>query len=167
MGLLDSGGKGNSRARTTSSSTTNNETTNFVDNSVHTSDFGAVQAGTDVATRALEENSEVARASIGAGRDLAGSAFDTARDINDDSLKLLGGLVDKSIDASKTYARDSAEGFKGALTTALGGYEKLAVQNSASSDDRVTKVAGLALLAVAAVLILPALFKGGGRAVVA
>src|SRR5689334_13612899 len=77
-----SGGKGNSRANTESSSTTVNETTNNVDNSVRVlaTDFGSVQAGTDVARDALSANSDVAQTAINAGSDLARDALSFSGD---------------------------------------------------------------------------------------
>jgi hypothetical protein len=76
------------------------------------------------------------------------SALDNVARVNADSLSLLGGLITGAIDSSRTLARDAIEGFG-----------SLATRNSASTDDRVTKLAGFALAAVAAAFILPAIWK--------
>jgi hypothetical protein len=110
---------------------------------------------------------------IAAGRELGVGALGVARDslsslerVNADSLKLLSGLADKSIDASRTLARDAAASGSDFLETAIGGLSSLAKQNSQTSDDRLTKVVGIALAAVAAVVVLPAIFKSGAKAVI-
>lgn len=131
-------------ARSSSSSTSTS-----IANSGNTtlSDAGAIAAGRDVGL---------------GGLGLAGDALTTLQRVNADSLELLGGLVDKSIDASKTLARDSAEQSKGFLQQAVAGFGSLAKSSSEGDADKITRVVGFALLAVAVVVIGPALFRGKG-----
>lgn len=102
---------------------------------------------------------------IDAGRELGLAGIDVVKRVNADSLAILAGLANNSIDASKTIARDSAESNAGFLQQALSGFGALAKQNSQSADDRLTKIVGFALLAVVVAVVGPAIFKGGGRAV--
>jgi hypothetical protein len=102
---------------------------------------------------------------IDAGRELGVRALSTVERVNADSLELLAGLANNTIDASKTLARDSAESHSSFLQDAIAGFGSLAKQNTQSADDRLTKIVGIALAAVAAVVVLPALFKSGGKAV--
>ncbi len=186
-----SGGKGNSRADTSSSSTTVTETTNNVDNRVTVTDFGAVSAGADIAHEALDslaaalrsnENvtrdalsvtgdtarlaSNLSEATTRAGLDFGRDAIDTVTRLNSDSLELLGGLVGKTIDASRTLARDNADANSRTVADAITGFRQLAVQTSESTDDKIARVAGYAFAAIAAALVLPGIFKGGSKTVV-
>lgn len=97
---------------------------------------------------------------IAGGLGVASQSLSTLERVNADSLELLAGLASKSIDASKTLARDSAESNAGFLQQAVTGFGSLAQQTAQSSDDRLTKIVAIALAAVAAVVVLPALFKG-------
>lgn len=166
MGLFDSGGKGNSRANTSSSSTTTNETTTLIDNSVHTSDFGAVQAALDIGLEALRMGGE----NLTTSADLAGRGLDTALDATRSALDFSESVVG----SNERLARDSilaisdfggvalgeVTNFARDLTEAnLSGLTSLARQTSESADDRVSRVAMYAFAAIAAVFVLPALFK--------
>jgi hypothetical protein len=116
------------------------------------SDSGAIAAGRDVAAGGLS---------------LAGDALSSFERVNADSLELLGGLVDKSIDASRTLARDAAESTSGFLQQAVSGFGALAKSSSEGDADKITRVVGFALLAVAVVVIGPALLRGGVKGVIA
>jgi hypothetical protein len=116
------------------------------------SDSGAIAAGRDVGLGGLK---------------LGGDALTTLERVNADSLTLLGGLVDKSIDASRTLARDSADSTAGLLQQAVEGFGSLARTTSEGESDKITRVVGFALAAVAAMVVLPAIFKGGGKGVLA
>lgn len=136
-------------------------------------DAGAVRGGLDLAQTALSFANEAGANAAGLVQSGANRALQFGSDaltavqrVNADSLSLLGGLVTQTIDASKTLAREGAQANASTLADALGGFQKLAVQNSETSDDKITRVIGFALAAVAAVVVLPALFKGGGRAVI-
>ena len=76
-----SGGKGNSKANTQSSSSTVNTTTTNVDNRIYTSDAGALTAATDIATTALRSNA---------------AALDTATALIGDSVSSSLTLADRS-----------------------------------------------------------------------
>jgi hypothetical protein len=144
-----------------SSSTSSTSIANSGNTTTTLSDAGAISAGL-----------ELGRAGIGAARDAGalaansyGESLTVLERINADSLELLGGLANNAIDASRTLARDSAEAGSNVLEQALGGLSSLAKQNSQSADDRLTKIVGIALAAIAAVVVLPVLFKSGGKAV--
>ncbi len=74
MGLFSSGGKGNSRANTSSESNTVNTTTTSIDNRIYQSDFGAIQAATDIGLEALR----MGEANLRTAGDLAGRGLDNA-----------------------------------------------------------------------------------------
>lgn len=111
--------------------------------------------------------SETDDGAINAGRELGLAGINAVQRANADSLEILAGLASGSIDASRTIARDSAQSNAGFLQEALAGFGTLAKQNSASADDRLTKIVAIALAAVAAVVVLPALFKSGGKGALA
>lgn len=128
--------------------------------------------------RSVETNSTVINSTdqgaVGAGRELGLAGIKASTDslsavqsLNANSLSILAGLANNSIDASKTIARDGATKDAQFLQSALSGFNSLSMQNSQSSDDRIVKLVGMALLAIALVVIGPALFKGGGKAVLA
>jgi len=123
------------------------ETTN-----VNYVDAGALKTAGDIASGAYA----LGTSALG----LSGSALQTVAKANTDSLGLLAGLVSGAIDNSKTLTRDALDASAKSVSQAITGFSTLAAQNSQSSDDRVQKVALYALLAVAAVMVLPALFKG-------
>jgi hypothetical protein len=115
------------------------------------SDAGAIAAGRDVGL---------------GGLNLAGSALSTVQKVNADSLTMLGALVDKSIDASRTLARDSAESTAGFLEQAVAGFGSLAKASSEGDADKITRVVGFALLAVVVAVVGPAIFRGGLKGVI-
>lgn len=178
MGLFDSGGKGNSRANTSSATHTSNTTTTQIDNSVRTSDFGAIQAALDIGIEALR----MGESNVATAADLAGRGLDTALDATRGALDFSESVVNSNesvaresiqrisdfggvaLGESLDFARDVFEGAGSALREVtqsnLEGLGQLAQQTTASSDDRVAKIAGYALLAVAAAFVLPALMKG-------
>jgi hypothetical protein len=141
----------------------------------------ALRATGDATERAFSFGNDALNSSLDAAGGLATRAFDFSRDavsgalgfgadavssierVNADSIDFLGALVSNSIDASKTIAREGAQANQSVLADALGGFQKLAVQNSETDSDKMTKVIGLALAAVVAVLVLPKLL--GGKAV--
>lgn len=128
-------------------------------------DFGesALSSGERVARAALDSNGDANARAL----DFGGDAISAIQRVNSDSLSLLGGLVSESIDASRTLARDSADANSRTVSDAIAGFGALAKQSTASTDDRVAKVAGYAVLAIVAAVVLPQLFKGGGKAVLA
>lgn len=158
-------GKGSSSSR--SASETNNTTTSYVDNRVYQSDFGAVEAGTGVANRALDSMADVSRDAIDLGRSgldagtdnlnlglgfaesVVGDSYDVVdsvvgrlADNQDSALDFLSGLVDSFGNSAQKFTDQ-----------AISGFETLAVKSSESADDRVGKVALWAFAAVAAIMI--------------
>lgn len=193
-----SGGKGNSRANTSSNATNTQTTTNNVDNSVHTSDMGAIaaafehgQAALDLgrdsldtaanfAGRAGDQAGAVASQSLANSRDALRDSLDFGdavlqrfAEFGDTALASYEGISSDALNRvteSSRGAFDFARDLFGAANDAtsrlaadnLSGLTSLAQQTSASSDDRVTKIALYALVAVAAVFILPRIFGKGG-----
>ena len=122
-------------------------------NTVNYVDPGALEAAKNIAAGAYGLGSQALN--------LSGSSLQTVAKVNSDSLGLLAGLVSGAIDNSKTLTRDALASNKESVQQAISGFSTLAKQNSASSDDRVQTVALYAFAALAAVFVLPALFRGG------
>jgi len=181
MGLF---GGGNSKTSVTNqyeTTTSTQQTDNSGNNGFQNigGDLSLVNQSVDAGT--VKEAGKIAEGAfgiVGAGLDNARaanagslafgtSALQQVADVNSNSLDVLSGLVSGLIDNSKTIARDSIEASANATTAAAAGFGELAKQTSASTDDRVGKVAMYAFAALAAVFVLPALFKGGGKAVLA
>lgn len=202
---MSSGGKGNSRANTSSQTTNQQTTNNAVDNRVFgegsislegtgntvnhtTTDFDALRTAGEISSDAIA----LGREGIVSGFDFAGRGLDTAinavRDTSRDSMDFAEFLSGRSLDsvtgiadsAISQVAGTSREAFDFAdrsLTTVAGlaegvgtfakdlvsdtvaGFKDLTMQTSASSDDRVTKIATYAVIAVVLAMVLPALFK--------
>lgn len=138
-------------SRSSSSSIANSGNTRTTTNTT-LSDSGAVAAGRDLGLSGIAT---------------ANSALTAFQKVNADSISMLSALATKSIDASQTLARDSADSSSGFLRDAISGFSTLAKQTSEGSDDKIARVVGFALAAVAAVVVLPALFKSGGKGVLA
>jgi hypothetical protein len=126
------------------------------------SDAGAIAAGRDVGLAGVD----AARSSVNTLANSYGQSLTVLERVNADSLDLLGALANNAIDASKTIARDSASSSASFVEQAIAGFGELAQQTSESGDDKIARVVGFALAAIAAVIVLPAVFKGGGRAAV-
>lgn len=172
MGLFD---RSSSRTEVTNeyNTETNTQQTDQGGNSgLNFSNLGggvSLQSTTNVSTLdggALNVAGNIASGAYGLGSQalgLGGKSLDAISQVNADSLSLLGGLVSGAIDNSRTMARDAIQAGSNTVSSAIAGFKSLAEQNSASSDDRVQKVAIYALLALAAAFVLPSLFKGGGK----
>lgn len=148
-------------------------------------DGGALDAAASIADRALSVGLDVSREALDVGR----SALDTALLTNQrglDNALAFGSRSLSSVDAARADALNLADrsvssiadlsdrGFSFAESTlgaalravgdatdaAIGGVQSLARQTTASEGDRVSKVAIYAVLAVAAALALPAIFRG-------
>ena len=134
-----------------------NETLNSSDShNSSTTDQGAVAAGRDLGLGALDASSK-----------LANTSLSTLAKQNSDSLALFSGLVDKTLDNSKTAMRDASASSQDFLDQALAGFKGLAVQSSQSSDDRITKLVAYGLVAIVLLVVAPAIFKSGSKAVIA
>lgn len=130
---------------------------NLVDNSVtNVLDGGALNIAGNIAHESLG---------------LAGSSVDAISRVNGNSLELFGGLIEGLIDTTKSTTRDALDMSGNALSLfsnfarsatadAVAGFGALAKQGAESTDDKVTKVAMYGLIAIAAIFVLPAIFKG-------
>jgi hypothetical protein len=127
------------------------------------SDSGAIAAGRELGLGGLK----AALDSLLGVTGFASDSLSTLERVNADSLDMLGALATQSIDASRTLARDSAESTSGFLQQAVSGFGALAKASSEGESDKITRVVGFALLAVAVVVIGPAIFRGGGKGVLA
>lgn len=202
---MSSGGKGNSRANTASTTNNTQTTTNTVDNRVFgegaitlegsgntvnqtMTDFDALRTAGEISADAIA----LGREGFITGADLAGRGIDTAigavRDTSRDAMDFAEFLSGRSLDTvtglADSYATRTADTTREAfdfadrsLSTVAGlagdvgtfakdlvgdtvqGFKDLTMQTSASTDDRVGKVALYAFIAVAAVIVLPQLFK--------
>jgi hypothetical protein len=127
---------------------------------------------------AIEANADTAQQALNFAGDTVRGTFGFARDVNRDSLEFgsdaLGRVAQAGAD-TLSFGRSALESsldFAGDLVgqaikaqadlTAdnLQGLGNLAKQTSASADDRVSKVALYAFAAIAAVFVLPAIFRG-------
>lgn len=129
---------------------------------IQQSDSGAIKAATSIAQSGLSASRASTTQALGFGS----AALKSVTAANHDSLKLLTGLVSGALDNSKTLARDSIAASAASSKAAVTGFAALAKTTSESTDDRVGRVALYAFAALAAVFVLPALFKGGGKAVI-
>jgi hypothetical protein len=156
---MGSSGKGNSASRSASSS--NSTTTYNVDNSVRTSDFGAIAGAVEISKDALE----LGGTAVDRSTELAGRGLNFARDVNADSLDFAGDIAGTAIDRIADFAESGQatviDAAGGIFDRALASIGTLATQTSASTDDRVAKVATYAFLATAAAVILPAVLRRG------
>lgn len=115
-----------------------------------TSDEGAINAGAGVASKALEINGDVSQAAI----DLGNSAVSTGAAVANHGLDnaaaaYQSGLTfgTSALDAVESIAQESAQSNANLVNNALGGFQSLATQNSASSGTQLQKVALYAIIA--------------------
>lgn len=116
-------------------------------------------AAEDMTRATLDSNIAVTREALRFSEGAVGDALGFGRDALDltgattrDALQRITEFGDLALEGSLAFARD--------LTDAnLTGLTALAQQTSASADDRVTKTAMYAFAAVAAIMVLPAIFK--------
>lgn len=154
---MGSSGKGNSTNRSASSSSSS--TTYNVDNSVRTSDFGAIAGAVEISKEALQLGGDAVNRST----ELAGRGLDFAQDVNADSLDFASDLTGTALERIADLAESGQSGVIDAAGSlfdrAVSSISDLAMQTSQSTDDRVAKVAVYAFLAAAAAVVLPAVFK--------
>jgi len=146
---IQAGGAVRLDTRSSSTKTTNNIST----------DQGAVKIAGNIATAGITSAQASAAGALGFGK----SALDTVAKANGDSLKLISGLITGAFDNSKTVVRDALDANAKATNDSISGFAALAKQTSASDGDKVGKVAMYAFVAIAAVFVLPAIFKGGAK----
>jgi hypothetical protein len=109
-----------------------------------------VRGGFDFAGDALSEVATFGGRAIGEVADFGGLAINQLRDAQIAGFDFASDLFDSALSAQANLTESNLDG--------LG---QLAQQTSASADDRVTKVALYAFLAIAAVFVLPKLFERG------
>jgi len=120
-----------------------------VNNAIGSADQSAARVA-QFAYDALDANSSLAKATLDSQSDVAGRALNAVSDAGSKVLDFAAQLFEDATSAQSNLTDQNLQG----LTT-------LAKQTSASADDRVQKVALYAFVAIAAVLVLPRLFKGG------
>lgn len=172
-------GKGNSQNRTDStSSTTNTQTTvNQVDNRVYQSDVNALLALTDIsgdafnlgrdaidanlaATNASLDNAQQAYGrSLDFAADITSGAFDQVGEANDRITRFAGDSVTGILDFARDLFGDALSAQSDLADQNVAGLTALATQNSASSEDRISKIVIYAIVAIAAAFILPKVIK--------
>jgi hypothetical protein len=146
-------GKGNSRSQ--SAATSNSTTTYDIDNSVHTSDFGAIGGAVEISKEALG----LGRDALATGEASWRVAADLARDVTGDSIDFAGNTLEYLADRAESSQRNLFDGARDLFEGSVSSISELAMQTSATGDDRVAKVATYAVMAVAAAMILPAVFR--------
>lgn len=149
---MGASGKGSSSNRSSSSSSST--TTYNIDNSIRTSDFGAIAGATEIAKEAFD----LGRSAIDANTNLSTDVVDAARFINQDSLdfgsEALGVVADLAESGQQSVIKAAGSMFD----QAIAGIKSLALQTSATSDDRVQKIAIVAFVAAAAAVVVPKVF---------
>jgi len=138
-------GKGTSQSRSSSSSTSLTSTT--IDNSIRTSDFGAIQGAVEITRDAIE-----------LGNETVGRGIDLADRVTGDTFAFAGDAIERIADFAETGQQTVVDAVSNAFKGAVSSIGELAMQTSASTDDRVAKVAIYAFSAAAAALILPRVF---------
>lgn len=126
--------------------------------------------GADLAGRGIDT-------AIGAVRDtsrdamtfaefLSGRSLDTVTGISDSAISQVAGttreafdFADRSLSTVAGLAENAGTFAKDLVSDTVAGFQDLTMQTSASSDDRVTKIATYAVIAVALAMVLPALFR--------
>lgn len=99
--IIGSGGKGNSESRQTAN--TSSSSTYNIDNRVYTSDFGAINAGTEVSREALD----LGRFAIGEAADSFATAYDTGAELAGRGLDSAVRLGERSLDTVLDTSRDA------------------------------------------------------------
>lgn len=147
-------------------------------NAITTTDFGAIETAGEVSREALE----LGRSGLNIGADLAGRGLDNAFAFGSDTVSDAFSFGTRSLDSVTDFADSALQTNVGVTRDALDfageagagvldfarslvgdtvtGLKDLSMQTSASTDDRVAKVALYAFVAVAAAIVLPQLFKG-------
>jgi hypothetical protein len=150
-----SGGSGKGNSQNKSQSESNSVSTYNIDNSVRTSDFGAVSGAVEISKEALGLGREALQTGASAWR----TAADLARDVNSDSLDFAGNTLEYLASSAESTQKSLLDGARDLFKGSVASISELAMQTSATGDDRVAKVATFAVLAVAAAMILPAVFR--------
>lgn len=176
------------RTSTAQTQTTNTQNLNLQDtsgitlanssgNTIVTTDLGAISAATDISRdalalgqSALDSGNQVAIASINSAADSAESSADRVARFATDSLESQSDLATQAINSVMDAGAGVLEFASGLFSDALSSQQKLtdqniaglttlATQNSATSEDRIQKIVLYAIVAAAAIFILPKVIK--------
>jgi hypothetical protein len=158
-------GSGSGKGTSRSSSASSSNTTVNTDNRVYQSDFGAVKAGTDVAAAAVtgavdigKEAIDLGRAGLDAGTDNLNLGLGFAADTYGGGLDFASRIVDQLFSFTETAIDTAGSQARSLASDSVAGYQALARNTSESADDKVVKIGAVALAAVAAIFVLPAVF---------
>lgn len=178
MGTGTGGGKSEQNPVTTSSTNNIQKTTNNVDNSIHTSDFGAITSAENIARDSIavvdaqsKRNTELASDVTSGVTDFAkgivNSSFTFAKDENDNSLNFARGLNDSSLNFAQGLQDNAlegifhlAEGNAASLNSTVKAINDIGTQRNTSADQRVQDLAttslkiGLGMVALIAAVII-------------
>jgi len=131
-------------------------------NVITTTDAGAVAGGVSLGTDAIHMAGDVSQAAINLGQwavsqgtDVANHGLDNARAAYETSLT----FGSDALQAVQQIAAASQSNNRAIVSDAVTGFQSLAMQNSASEADKVSKVAIYGFAAIAAALVLPKLLK--------
>lgn len=165
---LDQSGNSGLNLSNTDASFDSHDSTVLTNRETNTTIYTAIDGGAlKEAGAAIAGGLELARKATSGALDFGTNAVDQIARLNSNSLDLFAELTQGAFDSARSLARDSMDANARATTAAVEGFGALAKQSSESTDDKVSKVAAYGLVAIAAILILPALFRGGGKAVIA
>lgn len=158
-------------------------------NAITTTDFGAIEAagevsrealelgrsglniGADLAGRGLDNafsfGSDTVAGALRFGGDTVSDAFsfgtrslDSVTDFADSALSSNVGVTRDALEFAGNAGAGVLDFARSLVGDTVTGLKDLSMQTSASTDDRVAKVALYAFVAVAAAIVLPQLFKG-------
>lgn len=170
MGTGTGGGKSEQNPTTTSTSTNIQETTNNVDNSIHTSDFGAIESAENIARDSIAAGDAASRRSIDLAdnitsditsfaKGVVGSSFDLSRDTADSVSHLANNsldFADNQVEHSLNFAKglqdftlssvlDLADRNAQSLGSTVKAINDIGTQRNTSADQRVQDLATTAL----------------------
>lgn len=132
--------------------------------SVTSSDYGAIDRAADISSdaidlgrRAIDANNDVSYAAITSAASSAEHASDRVERFAGDALAQNSNLIGDALDFAAGLFDQATGSVQKAVDTNISGLQSLAKQTSSSADDRVTKVAMYAFLALGAAFVLPAI----------
>lgn len=122
----------------------------------------ALKANTDVATAAILSNTDVSHAAI----NLGSQALDSGTAVANHGLDAASAAYESGLtfgtDAIQTVqqlAHDFSTQNEQLTASALGGYQSIAQQNSASDATQIQKIAIYVIVAAVAIVVLPKMMK--------
>lgn len=121
---------------------------------VNITDGGAVAAGIGAANNAIDAS----KYGLDAALDFANTQGQRAQDTAFDSVKLAIDATQQAFSDALHLTQDSLSVITNSQTNALNAVQGLAKQTSSNESDRISKLATYALIAVAALVIIPKVF---------